>query len=104
MRAHTGDESDGDGGGQDEEEEEEEGPECDASHGRSVKLDPLHAMQRITKTLKTAHGAYPYFLGRYEACAMGEHYSFIAVSASLRHRDHHVFMALLSASLQHGTH
>lgn len=62
--------------------------------GGPSSLTLLHAMQRITKTLKTAPGASAYFLARYEACAIGERYSFISVS-TFRHRE----MALLSASL-----
>jgi hypothetical protein len=58
------------GGGEEggDEEEGEEGelaaPECGGDHGPNVKLDVLHGMMRITRTLRKRHGAFMTFCRR----------------------------------------
>jgi hypothetical protein len=58
-RAADGDGCDGDV------DDDEVGPEeCNADHGRHVKLDVLHAMNRIMRTLRKRHGAFHPFCRR----------------------------------------
>ena len=67
----------GDDGEEEEEEEEDDGDDdhddeeehwttvgCDASHGPKIKLDMLHASQRIRRMLSQKHGAFPVFVAR----------------------------------------
>lgn len=44
---------------------------CDAAHGGAVKLDMLHAIQRIIQVLSKGHGAYLYFASRMAEAMMG---------------------------------
>lgn len=55
----------GGGGGGDGDDPEDDGAhECDGSHGPHIKLDILHAEQRITRKLRKTHGAWLPFVAR----------------------------------------